>query len=114
MGRRVNNLTKIQRVGEKLSAINKTINPNIDNDMQKIQKLLFDNLWKDNSAIEEINLGKHDDVFNEEEKKELTQMIEQDNFEMREQRVLSGIRKDKKNNYKILKEIFGTDTKQVA
>ena len=52
--------------------------------------------------------------LNEEEKKELIQMIEQDNFEMREQRVLSGIRKDKKNNYKILKEIFGTDTKQVA
>mgnify|MGYP001339613680 CR=1 FL=1 len=94
--------------------IKKLSNPNIDTDMQKIQKALFDNLWKDNLVIEEINLGKHDDVFDEEEKKELKQMIEQDNFDMREQRILSGIRKDKKKNYEVLKEIFGIEEKKVA
>lgn len=114
MTRRKHNLTRIQRQGTRLHAMNKSMNPNNDSDWQKLQKTVFDNLWKDNLVIEEINMGKHDDVFDEEEKKELKQMIEQDNFDMREQRILSGIRKDKKKNYEVLKEIFGIEEKKVA
>ena len=78
-------------------------------DMEKLQETLFKHLWSFNQEISDIGNGKHNDVFDEEEKKELIQMIEQDNFEMRKQRILSGIRKDKKNNYKVLKEIFGVE-----
>tara|TARA_Y100000389_G_scaffold98444_1_gene95114 strand:- start:2390 stop:2719 length:330 start_codon:yes stop_codon:yes gene_type:complete len=78
-------------------------------DIDKLQQTLFNNLWSFNQEILDIGNGKHDDVFDEEDKKEIIQMIEQDNFEMRKQRILSGIRKDKKNNYKVLKEIFGVE-----
>ena len=83
-------------------------------DMDKLTRTLFENQWTFNQEVIDIGNGKHDDVFDEEDKKEVIKMLEQDDFEMREQRVLSGIRKDKKNNYKILKEIFGNDTTQVA
>lgn len=114
MTRRKHNLTRIQRQGRRLHAMNKSMNPNNDSDWQKLQKTVFDNLWKDNIEIEEIKIGKHDDVFNEEDKKEVIEMIEQDNFEMRKQRILSGIKKDIKNNYKMYKAIFGIEKKKVA
>ena len=94
--------------------IKKLSNPNIDTDMQKLQKILFNKLWTDNSEIEEIRMGKHDDVFNEEDKKEVIQIIEQDTYEMRKQRILSGIKKDIKNNFKIYNSIFGIEQKEVA
>ena len=94
--------------------IKKLSNPNIDTDMQILQKILFNKLWTDNSEIEEIRMGKHDDVFNEEDKKEVIQMIEKDTYEMRKQRILSGIKKDIKNNYKMYKAIFGIEEKKVA
>lgn len=102
---------------------NRTVMNNIKNykghsthlsDMDKMTQTLFKNLWSFNQEILDIDNGKHDDVFDEEDKKEIIQMIEQDNYEMRKQRILSGIRKDKKNNYKVLKEIFGLNTTQVA
>ena len=98
-----------EKTNSKLGVIEKLLNPNNDSDFQKLQKTMFEHLWKDNREIEDIKMGKHDDVFDEEDKKEIIQMIEQDNFEMRKQRILSGIRKDKKNNYKVLKEIFGVE-----
>ena len=78
-------------------------------DMDKLTQTLFENQWTFNQEILDVGNGKHNDVFDEEDKKEIIQMIEQDNFEMRKQRILSGIRKDKKNNYKVLKEIFGVE-----
>ena len=57
---------------------------------------------------------KYDDVFNEEDKKEVIQMIEKDTYEMRKQRILSGIKKDIKNNFKIYNSIFGIEQKEVA
>ena len=112
--RRQKTLTRIQRQGRRLHAMNKSMNPNNDSDWQKLQKTVFDNLWKDNIEIEEIKIGKHDDVFNEEDKKEVIQIIVQDNYEMREQRILSGIKKDIKNNFKIYNSIFGIEQKEVA
>jgi hypothetical protein len=82
-------------------------------DLEKIQKTIFNNLWSDNEQIQDIKMGKHDDVFNEEDKKEVIQMIEQDNFEMRKQRILSGIKKEIKNDFRILKQIFGIKGKYI-
>ena len=98
-----------EKTNSRLGVIEKLLNPNNDSDYQKLQKTVFNNLWKDNIEIEDIKMGKHNDVFDEEDKQEIIQVIEQDNFEMRKQRILSGIRKDKKNNFKVLKEIFGKE-----
>ena len=44
--RRQKTLTRIQRQGRRLHAMNKSMNPNNDSDWQKLQKTVFDNLWK--------------------------------------------------------------------
>lgn len=75
---------------------------------------MIQDIWKEDDVIDEIASGKHDDVFDEEDKKEVTQMIEQDNYDMRIQRILSGIKKDIKDNFKKYKKIFGTAEKKVA
>ena len=83
-------------------------------DMEKLTKVIFDKLWKNNTEIQDINIGKYNDIFDEEEKKEIIQMIEQDNYEMRKQRVLSGIRRDIRDNFKKYNLIIGTEEKKVA
>ena len=83
-------------------------------DMEKLTKVIFDKLWKNNTEIQDINIGKYNNIFDEEEKKEIIQMIEQDNYEMRKQRVLSGIRRDIRDNFKKYNLIIGTEEKKVA
>ena len=83
-------------------------------DMEKLTKVIFDKLWKNNTEIQDINIGKYNNIFDEEEKKEIIQMIEQDNYEMRKQRVLSGIRRDIRDNFKKYNLIIGREEKQVA
>jgi len=81
---------------------------------RKIMTKILNEIWVENQEIQDIEMGKHDDVFNEEDKKEVIQMIEQDNFEMRKDRIFSGIKKDIKNNFKIYNSIFGIEQKKVA
>jgi hypothetical protein len=81
---------------------------------RKIMTKILNEIWVENQEIQDIEMGKHDDVFNEEDKKEVIKMIEQDNFEMRKDRIFSGIKKDIKNNYKMYKAIFGIEEKKVA
>ena len=83
-------------------------------DMEKLTKVIFDKLWKNNTEIQDINIGKYNNIFDEEEKKEIIQMIEQDNYEMRKQRVLSGIRRDIRDNFKKYNLIIGREEKKVA
>jgi hypothetical protein len=83
-------------------------------DMEKHTKVIFDKLCKKNTEIQDINIGKYNNIFDEEEKKEIIQMIEQDNYEMRKQRILSGIRRDISDNFKKYNLIIGTEEKKVA
>lgn len=83
-------------------------------DMEKLTKVIFDKLWKNNTEIQDINIGKYNNIFDEEEKKEIIQMIEQDNYEMRKQRILSGIRRDISDNFKKYNLIIGREEKKVA
>ena len=68
-------------------------------EMKVIDKMVQDT-WIENEEIADILSGKHDDVFTPEEKIQVIKIIEQDNYDMRIQRIISGIeRRSKKAKY---------------
>ena len=64
-------------------------------------KIILNNMirsaWDENEEIQSVLSGEHNDVFSKQERIKVIKMLEKDNYEMRIQRVISGMQRESIN-----------------